>query len=344
MNTCYFDIMFNASKPEKVKTAKKIGVFSPNENGAGAHINVNGVALVKHTPNRGNAVKLIDILTHVPAQEALNAASFEFSASPKVEKPAFLESWGSFKTQTIDSPCWIKTRTPLCASPPKTVGSERLPLRGFAMFRHTILRAFVILTLLACAAPAFAEPLPPPRQADGMSLFEALKKRSSATGGDFSLAEITREELSTILWAASGLNRGAKGWTVPMARGVPPYCKIYVAAGDGTYLYDWKKHELKKISDEKIKDKIGKQSFVKKAYYILIFVSDAEILAQFNNADAARDFSHVLTGAMTQNVYLASAALRIGARYIHTINADEISRALKLPEGDTPIALMLLGK
>jgi len=47
---------------------------------------------------------------------------------------------------------------------------------------------------------------------------------------------------------------------------------------------------------------------------------------------------------MTQNVYLAAAALGIGARYVHTLNADEIRRALKLPPGDVPIALMLLGK
>ena len=202
-----------------------------------------------------------------------------------------------------------------------------------------------VIALLLCASPALAgESLPDPQQAGGMSLFEALKKRSSATGGDFSLAEVTREELSTILWAASGLNRGAKGWTVPMWRGVPPYCRVYVAANDGVFLYDWKNHGLEKITDENIKGKIGKQAFVKKAWYALIFVSDAEILSQFNSADIARDFSHVAVGAMTQNVYLACAALQIGTRYIHAIHADEIVRALKLPEGDTPIALMLLGK
>jgi hypothetical protein len=177
-----------------------------------------------------------------------------------------------------------------------------------------------------------------------MGLFEALKKRSSATGGDFSLAEVTREELSTILWAASGLNRGDKGWTVPMWRGVPPYCRVYVAANDGIFLYDWKNHSLEKISNENIKGKIGKQSFVKKAYYVLIFVSDAEILSQFNSTDITRDFSHAAVGAMTQNVYLACAALQIGTRYIHAINVDEIVRALELPQGDIPIALMLLGK
>lgn len=212
------------------------------------------------------------------------------------------------------------------------------------MPRHPLVCTLAVLVLFLCAAPSFAEPLPEPQQTGGMSLFEALKKRSSATGGDFSPAEITREELSTILWAASGLNRGVTGWTVPMWRGVQPYCRVYVAANEGTFLYDWKNHGLEKISDENIKGRIGKQAFVKKAFYVLVFVADAETLAQFNSADVARDFSHVLTGAMTQNVYLACAALHVGARYIHSMNTDEIVRALGLPEGDTPIALMPLGK
>ena len=213
------------------------------------------------------------------------------------------------------------------------------------MVRWKTAGGFLLFALLVCSGPAFAaETLPAPQQADGMGLFEALKKRSSATGGDFSPAEVSREELSTILWAASGLNRGAKGWTVPMWRGVPPYCRVYVAADDGVFLYDWKDHQLEKISGENIKGKIGKQAFVKKAYYALIFVTDAAILSQFKSDDITRDFSHVAVGAMTQNVYLACAALQVGTRYVHAMHADEIVRALNLPDGDTPIALMLLGK
>jgi nitroreductase len=213
------------------------------------------------------------------------------------------------------------------------------------MRRVKFMYGLIFVVLFAWFSPALAgETLPAPQQSGGMGLFEALKKRSSAAGGDFSPAEVTREELSTILWAACGLNRGAAGWTVPMWRGVPPYCRVYVAAGNGVFLYEWKDHSLKKVSDENIKGKIGMQDFVKKAWFVLIFVTDAEILSQFNSGDITRDFSHVAVGAMTQNVYLACAALRIGARYIHAVNTEEIVRALKLPPADAPIALMLLGK
>ncbi|MDR1045907.1 MAG: nitroreductase family protein [Candidatus Adiutrix sp.] len=186
--------------------------------------------------------------------------------------------------------------------------------------------------------------LPAPQTEGGMPLFEALKKRSSAHGGDFSTAEVKLEELSTVLWAATGLNRGQNGWTVPMAKGLPPYCRVYVAGSDGIWRYDWAGNSLREVSSENIKAKIAAQSFVKRAYYILVIVSDAEALSAINDEQAAADFAQVAAGAMTQDIYLAAASLRLGARYIHSIDREAIKSALKLPEGDEPICLMLLGK
>lgn len=210
---------------------------------------------------------------------------------------------------------------------------------------HTKLFLCSLIFLFSTSAVALAEvKLPEPQKTGGMSLFEALDKRASAAGGDFSVAPVSDEELASVLWAATGLNRAGKGWTVPMAKGQEPYCKVYVAGENGIFLYDWKAHSLKEVSPENIKAKIGQQSFVKKAYYSLIFVSDAKGLEYFNNPEKAANFAQVAVGAMTQDVYLAAAALNLGTRYIHAINEDEIRRALALPEGDLPIALMLLGK
>ncbi|MDR2452917.1 MAG: nitroreductase family protein [Candidatus Accumulibacter sp.] len=186
--------------------------------------------------------------------------------------------------------------------------------------------------------------LPPPRTEGGMGLFEALKKRASVSGSDLSAAEIKLEDLGTVLWAATGLNRGTKGWTVPMANGLPPYCRIYVAGNDGVWRYDWATHSLKELSKENIKGGIAAQSFVKRAFYVLILVADGEILATLNNEKDAAEFSQVAAGAMSQNIYLAAAALKLGTRYIHSIHREAIRSALKLPQGDEPISLMLLSK
>ena len=159
--------------------------------------------------------------------------------------------------------------------------------------------------------------LPAPQTEGGTGLFEALKKRSSAQGGDFSAAELS-------------LNSGEPGWTVPMAEGLPPYVDVYVAASDGVFLYDYKAHKLIEVSGENIKGNIGEQAFVKRASHILIFVANPEGLSKLRNEAAATEFADVLTGAMTQNAYLAAAALKLGARYIHSMRLDEIKAGLKL--------------
>ncbi|MDR1082098.1 MAG: nitroreductase family protein, partial [Deltaproteobacteria bacterium] len=186
--------------------------------------------------------------------------------------------------------------------------------------------------------------LPAPRTEGGIGIFEALKKRSSVAGGDFSPAEVSMDELSTVLWAASGLNRGESGWTVPMAEGLPPYVDVYAIGNAGTYRYDWKANRLVEISQENIKGKIAHQGFVRRAAWILAFASNPEGLARLRHPEAGPDFAQVLTGAMTQDVYLAAGALNLGSRYIHSFYTDELKAGLKLPEGSVPIALMLIGK
>jgi nitroreductase len=198
--------------------------------------------------------------------------------------------------------------------------------------------------LLSAVSPAvWAADLPAPQTTGGIGIFDALAKRASAPGGDFPAGNLTPDEMSTILWAASGLNRGDKGWTVPMAMGLEPYCKIYVAEDAGIFLYNWQNNALDEISKENVRAKIGAQNFVKNAPHILIVVADGKGLAQFVEPDRS-EFANVAAGAMTQDVYLAAAALGAGARYIHSMNADEIRAALRLEDEDRPICLMMLGK
>ncbi|MDR3154023.1 MAG: SagB/ThcOx family dehydrogenase [Deltaproteobacteria bacterium] len=209
------------------------------------------------------------------------------------------------------------------------------------------LAALVLAAISGMCLPyALAEDiaLPAPQTEGGIGLFEALKNRASAPGGDFSPAELSMEELSAVLWAATGLNRGEQGWTVPMAEGLPPYVDVYALGASGVYRYDWKGNRLVEISRDNVKDKVGHQGFVRRASWILAFASNPEGLSALRNPESGPEFAQVLTGAMTQNVYLAAAALKLGTRYIHSFYADELKSALKLTEGSVPIALMLLGK
>ncbi|OCG45289.1 hypothetical protein A9G35_06545 [Gilliamella sp. Choc5-1] len=206
------------------------------------------------------------------------------------------------------------------------------------------IRKIIIILSLFCFSFCYADiTLPTPQTKDGMSLFESLKKRSSTSGGGFPAGQVSDNELSTVLWAASGLNRGKNGWTVPMANGNSPYVRIYVASEKGTFLYEWEGHYLKEINNKDIRADIGLQNFTRRAAYSLIFVSDASAFTDIN-PEQITNFSYTAVGGMSQNAYLAAAALKLSARYIHSIKPEVISQELQLPEGSKPLGMLLLGK
>jgi len=101
MNTYYVGNMLNSSNPEEVKVAKSVGVFFPNQDTTGTHINVSGIGLTKHAKNSENAVKLIEFLTGEQAQELFAQANYEYPANSKVEPSDLIKSWGDFKPQSI---------------------------------------------------------------------------------------------------------------------------------------------------------------------------------------------------------------------------------------------------
>ncbi|MEW9051166.1 MAG: Fe(3+) ABC transporter substrate-binding protein [Neobacillus sp.] len=102
MNTYYVGLMANSSDPEEVKVAESIGVFFPNQETNGTHVNISGMAVTKHSKNKENAIKLIEYITSVEAQEFLAANNFEFPVNADAKLPELLASWGEFKMQTLN--------------------------------------------------------------------------------------------------------------------------------------------------------------------------------------------------------------------------------------------------
>lgn len=102
MNTYYLGKMINSDNPAEVDVAESVSVYFPSQDKEGTHINVSGIALTKHAPNRENAVRLMEYLSSESAQEFFAAANYEYPVNPEVEPSELLKSWGEFKTQKID--------------------------------------------------------------------------------------------------------------------------------------------------------------------------------------------------------------------------------------------------
>jgi nitroreductase len=186
--------------------------------------------------------------------------------------------------------------------------------------------------------------LPDPKKDGGQGIFALLEKRASGGRGDFPKGQISPEELSTILWAATGLNRGGNGWTTPYASGKPPYVKIYVATPSGAFLYDWKAQALTEVTGKNVLGEISGDGFVKEASCVLVLVSDTSGLGPMPSPDFGTTLAYIASGAITQNIYLAAEALGISGRYMISLKADGVKRELKLGEGESPLCIMPLGK
>lgn len=102
MNTYYVGQMLNSSNQEEVKAAQAVGVFFPNQQTTGTHVNVSGVALIKHAKNVENAIRFIEFITGIEGQERLASGNYEYPANPDAKAHPLLASWGTFKRQDID--------------------------------------------------------------------------------------------------------------------------------------------------------------------------------------------------------------------------------------------------
>jgi iron(III) transport system substrate-binding protein len=103
MNTYYVGQMINSKDTEEVKAVEQVSIFFPNQNTTGAHLNISGVGLVKTSPNKENAIKLVEFLLDLPSQKLLSGENYEYPVNPDAETAPILKSWGTdFKTQMLD--------------------------------------------------------------------------------------------------------------------------------------------------------------------------------------------------------------------------------------------------
>lgn len=210
------------------------------------------------------------------------------------------------------------------------------------------MRILVCLLFVALSLSGFAAAgdiaLPKPRKSGGPPLFEALDARASAGQQNFPSKQLELNDFSTILWAASGLNRDGSKWTVPMGMGKPPYCDIYATLDSGVYRYDWESHLLKQISDRDVRTLLPEQPFAKNAPAAIYIVADGEALAAVSRPGWGAEWGPLLAGAMSQNVYLACSGVNAGTRLLYSIDRDLAKREFKLGPKDEPLFVMVLGK
>lgn len=102
VNTYYLGKLLTSSSEEEVLVGKQMGIFFPNQEGRGTHINISGAGLTKYGKNEENAELLIQFLLSVEAQEKFAMGNFEYPVNPDAKVSELVSSWGEFKEDTIN--------------------------------------------------------------------------------------------------------------------------------------------------------------------------------------------------------------------------------------------------
>ena len=98
VSTHYFGNMLNSEDTKEREKAENIGIYIPKD----TSINVSGAVLSKYSKNKDNAIKLLEFLTDVKAQQAVTEVNFEYPVNSKVKANKTLLSWGKIKYKNIN--------------------------------------------------------------------------------------------------------------------------------------------------------------------------------------------------------------------------------------------------
>ena len=91
----------NEEKPEQKEWANAVNLQFLDQDGRGNHVNISGAAVIRGAKNRDNAVALLEFLAGDKAQNMYATVNFEFPVKAGVETHELVESWGSFKADSL---------------------------------------------------------------------------------------------------------------------------------------------------------------------------------------------------------------------------------------------------
>ena len=181
---------------------------------------------------------------------------------------------------------------------------------------------------MATSAMAADIKLPEPDKTNTATLVSALENRHSDR--EFSDKAVDNATLSTILWAAYGVNRADGKRTIPTAMDKKDL-SVYVFNPDGIWLYDADSNSLKQQSAENHLALFKLQDYMQPVSTVLVYTGSSE------------DYAIMHAGSAYQNVELYAAANNMASIVRGYFEREKTAEVLKLPEGQRVIISQAIG-
>lgn len=171
--------------------------------------------------------------------------------------------------------------------------------------------------------------LPAPDKTSTTTLMQALDGRHSERA--FADKTLSTSTLSTLLWAAEGVNRQEeKKLTVPSCRNLQEV-EVYVIMQSGAYRYDPYTHTLKQLSKKDLRESVAStQKSMANAPVFLITAANMKKFGQNNTHSQLA--GAVDQGYVSQNICLACEALGLVTVPRMTMDTAQLKQELGLDD------------
>lgn len=167
------------------------------------------------------------------------------------------------------------------------------------------------------------------------TLMQALSDRKSTR--EFADKQLSLEDLSSLLWAANGVNREDGKRTAPSAVNAQDI-DIYVCMQQGAYLYDARKNLLQRITTEDLRSAVAGNQNVS-APLFLVMISDLSRFPERISSDRskAESLANMDAGYVSGNTGIFCSAAQLATVPRATMDKEALAKALKLSATQLPI-------
>lgn len=103
INNYYFGKLKYSEDESQRQWSQALNLVFPNQGAdeRGAHVNISGGGIAKHSKNKAAAKALLEFLTEPMSQQLYGAINFEYPVNSNVPASEELQSWGTFKEDKL---------------------------------------------------------------------------------------------------------------------------------------------------------------------------------------------------------------------------------------------------
>ncbi len=101
-NTYYYGRLVKSSKESDRKVADALGLFWPNQDDRGAHVNVSGAAVTQHAKHPEAAERLLEFMAAAESQAWYGEVNLEYPVTADAPSSELLKSFGEFKGDSLN--------------------------------------------------------------------------------------------------------------------------------------------------------------------------------------------------------------------------------------------------